>query len=64
MLNEECEARVLRTGLFINFFAEMALSAKQTFDRRPDTREIIEKETSEAEARATPKITGTSERYT
>ena len=48
----------------MSFLAEMARRAKQTFDRRPETREMVEKETSEAEARATPKITGTSERYT
>ena len=52
------------TGLFIAFFAEMARSAKHTFESSPEMSEIIEKETSLAEASATPKMTGSSERYT
>ena len=46
----------------MSFFAEMARSAKQTLDRSPETSEMVEKETSEAEASATPKMTGRSER--
>ena len=50
------------TGLFMSFLAEMARSAKQTFESSPETSEIVEKDTSDAEARATPQMTGTSER--
>ena len=46
----------------MSFFAEMARSAKQTFESSPETSEMVEKETSEAEASATPKMTGTRER--
>ncbi len=52
------------TGRDIMRLAEMARSAKQTLESKPETREMVEKETSEAEATATPVITGSSERYT
>ena len=50
--------------MFINFLSEMARRAKLTLESRPETNEIIEKETSEAEANATPAITGMRERST
>ena len=63
-VSADCKKAEARTGLFINFLAEMARRAKQTLESRPETNEIIEKETSEAEANATPAITGMRERYT
>ena len=63
-VSAECKKAEARTGLFMSFLAEMARRAKQTLESRPETNEIIEKETSEAEANATPAITGMRERYT
>ena len=42
------------TGTVMSFLAEMARSAKQTLERRPETSEMVEKDTSFAEAIATP----------
>jgi len=56
--------RLLPSGLAMTPLAEMARSAKKRLESRPETREVIEKETSLVEARSTPAMTGTSDRYT
>ena len=54
--------RFLPSGLAMTPLAEMARSAKKRLESRPETREVIEKETSLVEARRTPAMTGTSDR--
>ena len=46
--------RFLPSGLAMTPLAEMARSAKKRLESRPETREVIEKETSLVEARRTP----------